>query len=292
MLKICKIIHKITLFIGAAVTGLSILFWSHIPEKIPAHYGATGKADRIGNKEELILLFFILWLLIGIFSIVSYYLKTSGVSKYASEQDEENLHTVYPIITWTSLVVVCTFAYIIITSILEKNLGVLFLPITLIAVFLPIGFYIGKEKKITKSNQEEKAKFLQVESREKGVAYRTAVDWWLALILISVIGMELLSFGYILLKKGKIEWITLGVIVFISFLIVPLLVKAGWLGKERISYSSVINIKETHNPLSAPACSLNRIEIDYVVRGRSKFTLISPVHLKNFLKELERRCGK
>ena len=99
MLKICKIIHKITLFIGAAVTGLSILFWSHIPEKIPAHYGATGKADRIGNKEELILLFFILWLLIGIFSIVSYYLKTSGVSKYASEQDEENLHTVYPIIT-------------------------------------------------------------------------------------------------------------------------------------------------------------------------------------------------
>ena len=107
VLKMCKIVHKITLIIGLAVTVLPILFWSYIPNKIPAHYGATGKADRIGNKEELILLFFVLWLLIGIFSIVSYYLKASGVSKYASEQDEENLHIVYPMMTWTSFVVVC-----------------------------------------------------------------------------------------------------------------------------------------------------------------------------------------
>lgn len=304
VVKMCKIVHKITLIIGLAVTVLPILFWSYIPNKIPAHYGATGKADRIGNKEELILLFFVLWLLIGIFSIVSYYLKASGVSKYASEQDEENLHIVYPMMTWTSFVVVCIFAYIIITSILERNLGVLFLPIIFVAVFLPIGFYIGKEKKFAKSNLYEKAKFLQVESEEKGIAYRTAVDWWLALIFISAIGMELWIFIYNWLKKGKIEWITLGAVVFILLLVIPLvriqyifysehlLIKAGWLGRERISYSSIINIKETHNPLSAAACSLNRIEIDYVLSGRSKFTLISPVHLKTFQKELESRCGK
>lgn len=304
VLKMCKIVCKITLSIGLAVTVLPILFWSHIPDKIPTHYGATGKVDRIGNKEELILLFFVLWLLIGSFTIVSYYLKTSGVSKYAIEQDEKNLHIVYPMMTWTSFILVCIFSYMIITSILERNLGVLFLPITLIAIFLPIGFYIGKEKKFAKSNSEEKAKFLQVENEEKGVAYRTAVDWWLAFIFISVIGMELWIFIYSWLKKGKIEWITLGVIAFILILVIPLvriqyifysehlLIKAGWLGRERISYSSIINIKETHNPLSAAACSLNRIEIDYVLSGRSKFTLISPVHLKTFRKELESRCEK
>lgn len=304
VLKMCKIVRKITLFIGAAVTALPVLFWSHIPDKIPAHYGMSGQVDRIGNKEELILLFFILWLLIGLFSIVSYYLKASGISQYASEQDKENLHTAYPMMTWTAFVLVCIFAYMIITSILERNLGVLFLPITLISVFLPIGFYIVKEKKIAKSNPREKAKFLQVESQEKGVAYRTAVDWWLALIIISVIGMELWILVHSLIEKGKIEWVTLGSIAFILLLIIPLvrikyifysdhlLIKVGWLGKERILYSSITNIKKTHNPLSAPACSLDRIEIDYIVGGRSKFTLISPVHLKIFQKELEGRCEK
>lgn len=304
MLKMCKILHKITLFIGVMVTILSLLFWSHIPDKIPVHYGATGKVDRIGSKEELILLFFILWLLMGVFSIVSYYLKTSGVSKYASEQDEDNLHTVYPMMTWTALVLVCIFAYMIITSILERNLGVLFLPITFIAVLLPVGFYIGKEKKIAKNDLREKVKFLQIEKQEKGISYRTAVDWWLALIFISVIGMEVSIFFHSMLKKGRIEWITLGVTVFVLLLIIPLLnikyifysehllIKAGWLGKERISYSSITNVKETHNPLSAPACSLNRIQVDYVRGGRYKFTLISPVHLKTFRKELESRCEK
>lgn len=304
VLKMCKIVRKITLMIGLAVTVLPILFWNDIPDKIPAHYGVTGKVDRIGNKEELILLFLILWLLIGIFSVVSYYLKTSGLSKYASEQDEENLHIVYPMMTWTSFVLVCIFAYIIITSILERNLGILFLPITLIAVFLPIAFYIEEEKKFAKSNPGEKAKFLQVEGQEKGISYRTAVDWWLALIFISVIGMEIWIFLYTFLKKGRIEWITLGAIVFILLIVIPLvriryifysehlLIKAGWLGKERISYSAITNIKETHNPLSAPACSLDRIEIDYVRGGRSKVTLISPVQLKTFRKELESRCGK
>ena len=94
------------------------------------------------------------------------------------------------------------------------------------------------------------------------------------------------------------------VVILILLLVVPLvrikyilysehfLISAGYLGKQRIAYSSIVNIKETHNPLSAPARSLDRVEIDYVVSGMHKFALISPVHLKMFKKELESRCEK
>lgn len=304
VLRICKIVRKITVIIGLAVTILPILFWNYISDKIPAHYGVFGKVDRVGGKEELILLFFVLWLVLGSLSVVSYYLKTSGVSKYANEKDNEHLQTIYPMITWITFIVVCIFAYMIIISILERNLGIFFLPITLITTFTPIVVYIGKARKHSAGNPSEKAKFVQAESREEGIAYRTAVDWWLGLIFISVIGMELWSFIYNLFKNEKIEWVTLGAIVLILLLVIPLvriryilysehfLISAGYLGKQRIAYSSIVNIKETHNPLSAPACSLDRVEIDYVVSGMHKFALISPVHLKMFKKELESRCEK
>ncbi|EGG83811.1 hypothetical protein HMPREF9477_00882 [Lachnospiraceae bacterium 2_1_46FAA] len=276
VLRTCKIVRKITVIIGLAVTILPILFWNYIPDKIPAHYGVSGKVDRVGGKEELILLFFVLWLVLGSLSVVSYYLKTSGVSKYANEKDNEHLQTIYPMITW----------------------------ITLITTFTPIVVYIGKARKHSAGNPSEKAKFVQAESREEGIAYRTAVDWWLALLFILVIGGELWIFFQSLLNKGKVEWITLVAVILILLLVVPLvrikyilysehfLISAGYLGKQRIAYSSIVNIKETHNPLSAPACSLDRVEIDYVVSGMHKFALISPVHLKMFKKELESRCEK
>lgn len=304
IIHMCKIVRKMNILIGVAVTIFPIIFWKQIPDKIPVHYGISGKVDRFGGKEELILLFFVLWLSIGIFSIVAYYLKTSGVSKYASELEVESLYTIYPIFTWTSLIVICILSYIIVSSILERNLGKFFLPITLIAICIPIVIYRRKERRYTKSNLKEKKKFCQEERNEKGVSYRTAVDWWLALLFVSCIGLEGWGVLQELFVVKRIDWGMLGVNVFLLLVILHviriqyifysehLLIKVGWIGRERIPYSNITNIKETQNPLSAPACSLNRIEIDYTIGKRNKFTLISPVHLKEFKSELIRRCEK
>ena len=46
-------------------------------------------------------------------------------------------------------------------------------------------------------------------------------------------------------------------------------------------------MKETHNPLSSAALSLDRIQIDYAENGYHQMVLISPVRKKEFMKKVE-----
>ena len=66
-----------------------------------------------------------------------------------------------------------------------------------------------------------------------------------------------------------------------------LLVSCGVYGKERIEYSAIRNFKETKNPISSAALSLDRLQIDYIKNGYHQTILISPVHKKEFMKILE-----
>ena len=66
-----------------------------------------------------------------------------------------------------------------------------------------------------------------------------------------------------------------------------LLVSCGIYGKERIEYSTIRNFKETKNPISSAALSLDRLQIDYIKNGYRQTVLISPVHKKEFMNRLE-----
>lgn len=56
-----------------------------------------------------------------------------------------------------------------------------------------------------------------------------------------------------------------------------------------ISISDIIEVKKTHNPLSAPALSLDRLEIKYLDRGRKNMILISPKRQDEFLGMLKKK---
>lgn len=57
--------------------------------------------------------------------------------------------------------------------------------------------------------------------------------------------------------------------------------------RGRICYDKIIELKESHNPSSAAACSLNRIEIRY---GKYDTALVSPKQRNEFINEIKARC--
>jgi hypothetical protein len=117
-------------------------------------------------------------------------------------------------------------------------------------------------------------------------------DLWLGLLIW---GLVLLAAIPALLKPGKGQLIIMGaVILFIGWIWfgtgyeisdVELKIRCGPF-RQSIPVQEIREIKRTRSPLSAPACSLDRMEIKY---GKSKRVMISPADKKGFIKLLVRK---
>lgn len=291
LLRICKIVHRITLVIGLLTIVLPLIFWSKIPETIPIHYGALGHADNYGDKNSLILLLFVVVMLIGVMNIAIYYVKSSVASKYAKETEKSMMNQVYPVIVFMNLSIQVIFAYIMFCCATGRNLGSWFMIISLVATFTPIVFLVVKKPR-------EKKEIPSLVKGE-GIVYRSKVDWWLVLILLGTVGVMVWGTIEPLVKGKGIDWtmtittvLVLGLLTSltaIKYVLYPeyLYICCGFLGKTKIHYGEIRNMKETHNPLSSAAMSLDRIQIDYMENGVHRMVLISPVRKKEFMEKVE-----
>jgi Bacterial PH domain len=63
-----------------------------------------------------------------------------------------------------------------------------------------------------------------------------------------------------------------------------LIIKCGIFYNSKIDIQNIIRIKETNNPLSSPATSLDRLEISY---EKNKSVLISPKEKSTFIEALK-----
>lgn len=299
LLKICKIIHRVTLIIGLLTLVLPIVFWSKIPDVIPIHYGASGVADNYSEKSALILLFFAITMLMGVMNIAIYYVKVSATSKYANEAEKSQMNTVYPMIIFMNLGIQVMFAYMMLCCTMGRNLGKWFFPVFMIATFLPVAFLVfkKKERSTNPTTALEKCKMAEVE--ETGIVYRSKVDWWLGLLLGGSVGYMVYLTLVPIVKGEGIQWVITISTLFMLLIILPLFaikyvlysnhlyISCGIYGKIRIPYDAISNIKATHNPLSSAALSLDRIQIDYTENGYHQMVLISPVRKKEFMKKIE-----
>ncbi len=299
MLKLCKIVQRLTLLVGLLTIVLPLVFWSAIPDTLPMHYNSAGKADHYSGKESLILLFFVVAMLMGVMSIVAYFVKSSATSKYAKAEERSWLHTVYPMVVFMNLALQGMFAYIMFCVVTSRNLGILFLPIAMIAVFAPLGFLVYKRNRASAKMNRVSEKYRLVEEQEEGICYRSKVDWWLGLLLGgSLIWMVWLTLEPIFEGEG-IDWVMTISTIFVAVIVCPLfvvkyvlysehlLVSCGLYGKIRVPYEAISNMKETHNPLSSAALSLDRIQIDYAENGVHHMVLISPVRKREFMRKVE-----
>ena len=122
--------------------------------------------------------------------------------------------------------------------------------------------------------------------------YRSKIDWWLMALLF-------LPFGWALVESALTKDFEDAIILIIISLVIMVLllqikyvifngnleVKTGLLGTQRIDIKEIHSISKTFNPLSAPALSINRLEIKY--GNNYDYVLISPRYRDKFITELK-----
>jgi hypothetical protein len=103
-------------------------------------------------------------------------------------------------------------------------------------------------------------------------------------------------FGGLMLSSAAKNWIGI-VIIFLVMIFVlhvflttsyeikgsVLRIKCGFLIDKEVNINEIISLKETYNPLSAPATSLDRLEIK--LKGKDSI-LVSPKDKREFINEL------
>ena len=135
-----------------------------------------------------------------------------------------------------------------------------------------------------------------------GRLYPTKVDWWIGLILIFTVAVLIGSAVPFFVGPPAQSPLGLG----IGILCLALAVWTGWIPfntnyeigqteliirsagfRWRVPLDSIVEVLPTHNPLSSPACSLDRLRVNYRNRkGRIRFVLISPREKDEFLRDL------
>ena len=130
------------------------------------------------TRHLLILLFFVILFLLGMMSIVTYFVRTSGISKNASESEKRTYGRLYPVIVLMNLFLMLMFAYMVFCSVTCRALGKWFLPVSLILTFSPFIWYIYKSRKETTPKKSWKRQYAKQEKEqaEEAVSYRTRID--------------------------------------------------------------------------------------------------------------------
>ena len=134
--------------------------------------------------------------------------------------------------------------------------------------------------------------------------YRSKIDWWLWLV-ISVGAIVILGSSISMLITPPQDglpnvWIALGMLLMAVFMVwilfsvhytittTDLLVRAAFF-RWRIPLDQITEVFPTHNPLSSPALSLDRLRVNYKrPNGRTWWVMISPKDQSRFLDDLAR----
>ncbi|MBD2411914.1 hypothetical protein FACHB389_34930 [Nostoc calcicola FACHB-389] len=139
-----------------ALAGLVALFciaihaWFTLRDTIPIHFGFDGQANGWGSKKNLWLLPIVGLAIYGLLTFISRYPHTFN---YAVKITEQNALRQYKIacsmLNWLKTEMVWIFAYIewqifYLATTTNPNLGIWFLPVSLIIVFGTIGYWLSQ----------------------------------------------------------------------------------------------------------------------------------------------------
>lgn len=152
--KYQKALNYLSLFMMVAALVYFAFLWSKMPEQIPAHYGLNGEVDRFGSKIELVFMPIAMLFIYILISVIS---KFPSIWNTGVEITPANQKTVYHnlmnLIISVKFILVCIFSYIMIMQGYGKGLGSWFAPISLIAIFAPLIYFIVKIVKISHSEK-------------------------------------------------------------------------------------------------------------------------------------------
>lgn len=117
--------------------------WKTIPDEIPGHYNAAGEVDKITDKNSLIVLLIVGWIMFIGLSVVEKFPQIWNTGIQVTEQNKEKVYRILKTMIGTiKLLVALVFSYLTLHSTTGQNLSPLFLPVFLILMFGSITFFI------------------------------------------------------------------------------------------------------------------------------------------------------
>jgi len=132
--------------------------------------------------------------------------------------------------------------------------------------------------------------------------FTSKIDWWLLLILI-IVTVSIISKIYkahhsYSLASNFTYLVIYSLIIFLMWMPVfntyyvvdqnKLIIKS-MVFRWKINIDDITKIEETHNPLSSPALSLDRIKIYYFKNGSVNSIMISPKDKEGFFQAINKR---
>lgn len=145
-----KLVDILGWLILLALWGWTITHYSSLPETIPTHFNAAGKADGFGSKVSIIALPVIASVLFIGLTVLNRYPHSFN---YPTAITQDNAFRQYTLATrmlrYLKLVLVLVFGGIEFMTIQNATgktagLGVWFLPLTLVLIFLPLIYFLIK----------------------------------------------------------------------------------------------------------------------------------------------------
>ncbi len=161
-----KLIEGIGILAILCLIGLPLFYYGSLPDTIPTHYGADGKADGFGDKSAI-------WLLpiVGVITYIGIILSNMAIMAMSKNPDRlaslgdqspeanlKNLRIVTKMLRIVNSLAACTFAYIGYTTIQtalgnQNGLGGSFLPLLGISLFGVTVYFVYNAWKANRQTQ-------------------------------------------------------------------------------------------------------------------------------------------
>ena len=132
--------------------------------------------------------------------------------------------------------------------------------------------------------------------------FRSKIDWWLLLIFIvttAIIVMKIyeenhnysLASNFPHLIFYSLIILVIWLPIFNTYYVVEnnTLIIKSLVFRWKININNITQIEPTHNPLSSPALSLDRLKIYYMKNGEVTSVMISPKDKETFLQAINKR---
>ena len=151
-----KLVELLGWLILLTLWGWTFTHYSALPDTIPTHFNAAGEADGFGSKASIIGLPVIATLLFIGLTVLNRY---PHIFNYPAAITQDNALRLYTLATrmlrYLKLVLVLVFGRIEFMTIQHATgkgagLGVWFLPLTLVLIFIPLIYFVIKSLQANK----------------------------------------------------------------------------------------------------------------------------------------------
>jgi len=132
--------------------------------------------------------------------------------------------------------------------------------------------------------------------------FRSKIDWWLLLIFIVITANIIMKIyeanHHYSLASNFPHLIIYSLIIFVIWLPIfntyyvvenDTLIIKSLVFRWKINIKDITQIQPTHNPLSSPALSLDRLKIYYMKNGEVASVMISPKDKEGFFQAINKR---